>query len=169
MTNENNQVDNKLIATASKSDSNFLTLSELASKTDSKELTIRRRMKKFIKTGELKQDIDYIKENDRGDNLHFIYKINPLSFQRIFKIPLSASKVDSKTDSNLIAKPESASKVDSNKDEVIAGLKEDKEYLQNQIIQMNKLKNQEQQLELAKIEERKILSPPREAIGADSP
>ena len=96
------ELASKLVAT----DNNFLTLSELASKTDIKELTIRRRFKNFIKSGEFRIDIDYIKENDRGDDLHFVYKINSLSFKKLFKIPMTDSKVDSKeakTDSSLIA------------------------------------------------------------------
>lgn len=58
---------------------NFLTLSELAKGLNKNELQVRRAFKKLITLSRLTEGADFVRENEK-DDLHFVYRINPLRF-----------------------------------------------------------------------------------------
>ena len=58
---------------------NFLTLSDLGKGLNKNELQVRRAFKKLINLGRLVEGHDFERDNAK-DELHFVYRINPLRF-----------------------------------------------------------------------------------------
>jgi hypothetical protein len=93
---------------------NYLTLSELAKGLNKNELQVRRAFKKLVIVNRLIEGTDFVKENEK-DELHFIYRINPLRFLEEVKnirADIKIESVDSMviTDGQPVAnKPDSSS------------------------------------------------------------